>query len=84
MNKDEQLNRSLQKSIQLGELIEYSIPDMTSYRASKFIQSSFNWTQYFANHVINIPIWCGIFAQKGKLLDALKSLNENCGGRKNT
>lgn len=46
------------KGIQIGILIEYSVPEMTSYQQYK--RGEYPKSAYYSEHCINFPIWCGI------------------------
>lgn len=46
------------KGIQLGILIEYSVPEMPTYQ--KYKRGNYPRAAYYADHCINFPIWCGV------------------------
>ncbi len=56
------------KGMQLGILIEYNVPEMSSYipfaKGEEFPNSS-----YYSNHTINFPIWMGIRLKEKSLKD---------------
>jgi dTDP-4-amino-4,6-dideoxygalactose transaminase len=54
-NRDEWLKRYRKKGIQLGILIEYSIPYMQAYR--KYASKEYPVSKYYSDHTINFPIW---------------------------
>jgi perosamine synthetase len=51
------LCRALRRGVQLGELIEYSIPEMKSYGGAP--PDAFPRAAGFARHSINLPVWGG-------------------------
>lgn len=52
------LKKCLESNIQLGKLIEYSIPEMTSYGAAA--RAQFPNSGYYSDHTINLPIHSGL------------------------
>jgi hypothetical protein len=50
------LRESLKRGIQLGRLIEYSIPEMTAYGAHS--PEEFPISASYARSAINLPVWC--------------------------
>lgn len=56
-NRDEWVKKFARKGIQLGILIEYSIPEMKAYQKLK--QKEYPNAEYFKDHLINFPIWAG-------------------------
>jgi perosamine synthetase len=55
-NKDRLLRVCLKRGIQLGWLIEYSIPEMTAYGAHS--PEEFPISASYARSAINLPVWC--------------------------
>jgi perosamine synthetase len=56
------INKMAHKGIHLGELIQYSVPDLTAYRTS---QINFTQSDYASGRTINIPIYPAL--TKGEL-----------------
>ena len=62
-NRDKWLKRAIRKSIQLGWLIEYNIPEMEAYGG--YPSKDFPLAGYYARRAVNLPVWGGEFiAQK--------------------
>jgi perosamine synthetase len=53
-NRKEWIEKYYKKGIEIGILIEYSIPYMSAY--SKFKKTEYPASQYFSKHTINFPI----------------------------
>jgi dTDP-4-amino-4,6-dideoxygalactose transaminase len=51
------LQEGLQKDIQLGQLIEYSIPEMQAYGSNS--PGAFPVAAAYSRHSINLPVWGG-------------------------
>lgn len=70
-NRQKWLNLALNKGIQLGELIEYNIPEMKSYGSHS--SNQFPNSAHYSRHCINLPVWGGErIAEK-----VVKNLREN-------
>lgn len=67
------LGRARKRGVQLGQLIEYSIPYMKAYAPYK--NGEYPISRYYAQHAINLPNWVGV--QKDKVLDNLLALQKN-------
>lgn len=52
-NKDKFLKLAESKGVELGELIQYTIPNLESYKEDR---QTFNNSIYANNHVINLPV----------------------------
>lgn len=52
------LERARKRGVQLGQLIEYSIPYMKAYAAYR--NGEYPISQYYAKHTINLPNWPSI------------------------
>lgn len=52
------IERALRNNIQLGELIEYSIPEMTAYQKFKYVGG--DHAKLMAETTINLPVHCDI------------------------
>ncbi len=50
------MERARQGGVQLGEIVEYSIPDMPAYRPYTMEGQRWPKTRFFAQHVINLPV----------------------------
>jgi dTDP-4-amino-4,6-dideoxygalactose transaminase len=57
-DRDKWVEKYRRKGIQLGILIEYSVPEMPVYQAYR--KGSYPISKYYAEHCINIPNWPGI------------------------
>jgi len=67
------IRRSLRQGVQLGCLIEYSIPEMEAYGSHS--ESEFPVASKFARTVLNLPLWGGVrIAQR--VVKNLKFLKE--------
>lgn len=51
------IKQALQHGIQLGELIEYSIPEMRAYKNRSGYRDC-PVARYLSKHSVNIPVWC--------------------------
>ncbi|MGD9914395.1 MAG: DegT/DnrJ/EryC1/StrS family aminotransferase [Rhizobiaceae bacterium] len=49
--------QALKRGIELGRVIDYSIPDMPAYREMSAAQGPFEETRRLNRSVINVPIW---------------------------
>ena len=56
-NKKKWLEVALQFGVQLGELIEYNIPEMTAYGSHS--PKEYPNSAYYSRHCINLPVWGG-------------------------
>ncbi|MFH1320663.1 MAG: DegT/DnrJ/EryC1/StrS family aminotransferase [Bacteroidota bacterium] len=54
-NRNNWLNEYRKKGIQLGKLIEYSVPEMKVY--IKYKQREYPVAKYYAEHTVNFPVW---------------------------
>ena len=57
-NREEWVQTYMKKGIELGILIEYSVPEMPSYQPYK--RGSYPISEYYSEHCINIPVWPGV------------------------
>jgi len=56
-NREEWVEKFRKEAIQLGILIEYSVPEMKAYQ--KYKRTEYPNAKYFAEHTINFPNWPG-------------------------
>jgi dTDP-4-amino-4,6-dideoxygalactose transaminase len=57
-NRDEWIKAFRKKGIQLGILIEYSIPYMEAYKDYK--NGEYPVSKYYSGHTVNFPVWPGV------------------------
>jgi dTDP-4-amino-4,6-dideoxygalactose transaminase len=55
-NRKEWIERYLKKGIQLGVVVEYSIPIMKAYE--KYSRTTFKNANHYSNNIINFPVGC--------------------------
>jgi len=61
-NRTQWINRGKEAGIQIGQLIEYSIPEMPAYAIYK--KDNYPNAKYLSKHTINIPIHCYVNLKK--------------------
>jgi len=59
-NREEWIEDYRKQGMQLGILIEYSVPEMTAFK--KYKRREYPNSKYFSEHSINFPNWPGIIA----------------------
>ncbi len=57
-NRDEWIKTFRKKGIQLGILIEYSIPYMKAY--TNYKKEEYPVSKYYSEHTVNFPVWPGV------------------------
>lgn len=55
-NKQSVMSKALARGVQLGEIIEYSVPEMSSYRAMCADQGTFPVSGALSREIINLPV----------------------------
>lgn len=55
-NKPRVMSKALARGVQLGEIIEYSVPEMSSYRAKYAGQGTFPMSGALSRETINLPV----------------------------
>jgi len=64
-DRERLLKFALSKGVQLGSLIEYSVPLMKAYAAKNVaVQSNFPVSEKLSKTVVNLPIWLGVKCNK--------------------
>ena len=59
-NRNELLQQALHKGLQLGQLIEYSVPHMKAYKASAGQDENYEISKKFSETSVNLPVWFGV------------------------
>lgn len=54
-NREDWIEKWRKKGVQLGILIEYSVPDMPAY--IKYRKGEYPLSTYYSGHMINFPVW---------------------------
>ncbi len=57
-SREEWVKKYMDRGIQLGSIVEYSIPHMKSYQQYK--KGDFPNSKFYSEHIINFPVWRGL------------------------
>ncbi|PIR21821.1 MAG: hypothetical protein COV44_11160 [Deltaproteobacteria bacterium CG11_big_fil_rev_8_21_14_0_20_45_16] len=81
--RDSLLQYCIKNGVQLGKLIEYSIPEMKAYVDYSRNPEAFKYAHHYKDRMINLPIWHSDNRSTFKIIDLMKSFKIWEGNKKN-
>ena len=76
---DRLVAKALRRSVELGRVIDYCVPDMPVYRSIARDQGPFNETRLLSQFVVNVPIWVDK-ARANRVAEILAEINDGDDG----